>query len=94
MVMKERFTMLVPNPQFFDKDERLNKNCPKCGSSKVSYLLHSIFYDDGDEQLVKSGEIIQMGCMYHEPFNLGCMDCEHIWASTPMVIEDENSIAQ
>lgn len=78
---------ISPNPRFFDKNERLNKTCPKCGSEKISFLLRSIFYDDEDEQLVQSGEIIQMGCMSHEPYNLGCRDCEHTWASVPMVIE-------
>ena len=85
-------TKYIPNPQFFDPNERLNKTCPRCGSTKVSYLLQSIFYDDEDEQFVKSGEIIQMGCMYHEPFNLGCRDCEHAWATAPMVIPDDKSM--
>ncbi len=84
--------MLTSNPQFFDKNERLNKTCPSCGSDKVSFLLHSIFYDEGDEQHVKSGEIIQMGCMYHESYNLVCRDCENVWASVPMGIENDKSM--
>lgn len=83
--------MLVPNPQFFDKNERLNKVCPKCGNTKVSFLLHSLFFDDEDRELVRSREIIQMGCMYHDPFNLGCTECGHAWASVPMAIEGDGT---
>ena len=81
--------MQVPNLQFYDPNERLNKTCPKCGSDKISFLMHSIFFDEAERELVKSGEIALMGCLYHEPYNLGCRNCEHAWASVPMTVEGE-----
>jgi hypothetical protein len=64
--------------KFFDPDERLNKNCPFCGSNKVVFILYGMPAEEAE--LMKSGEVILGGCIIGE-HNLACRDCEHTWAS-------------
>lgn len=74
------------NNKFFDPNERLGKICPKCGSDKVVFLMYGLMEDPEIDELIEKGEIVNLGCMINKE-NLGCKDCEHSWASTPIYID-------
>jgi ribosomal protein S27AE len=57
---------------FNDPDERLGKTCPKCGSSKISFLAMEL--KDEWVDLIKSGEIVYWTSCVGPPYNLICRD--------------------
>jgi len=80
---KEKEDYLI---RFLDPKERLNKNCPSCGSDKIVFLQYGM-WDVEDKPLIDSGEIILCGCVFGK-HNLACRVCEHTWAS--VVNPDKN----
>jgi hypothetical protein len=75
--------MDIDNPlieRFFDPNERLNKTCPKCGSKNISFLQYGLNYDDDIDELIKTKEVILVGCLISDE-NLICRDCEFAWSS-------------
>ena len=82
---KEREEFLI---KFCNPDERLNQECPLCGSKKVVFILYGL-WDEEYDSLIDSGEAIPGGCFYGE-HNLACRDCEFTWASIPDPEKTEN----
>ena len=81
MTKSEKEIQLKYLKKFSDPNERLGKTCPKCGSDKISFLMYGIGWDEAEQPLVDSREIIPLGCISKDFNNLGCRDCNHTFMS-------------